>query len=236
MLLGLPMRVRNYGADADIVSDGDSPHECCLVLTGFVCRYKMLGDGRRQILSFHTPGDMPDLQSLYLDVMDHSLGTLVETTAAFIEHGAIRGIMRKHPGIAEAFSRDMLVDAAIFREWMTGLGRRDARERIAHLLCEMFLRSRAVGLARETGFSFPVTQADIGDALGLSTVHVNRVLQELRRDGLVRGNFSNLAILDWPGLLAAGDFDPTYLHQRPETAGGIGAVGRALEGAAHPAH
>ncbi|WP_209381780.1 Crp/Fnr family transcriptional regulator [Pararoseomonas baculiformis] len=230
------MRVRSYNARADIVRDGDQSHECCLVLTGFVHRSKLLKDGRRQILSFHTPGDMPDLQGLHLPVMDHSVCTLMRTTAAFIEHAAVRQITREHPGIAEAFWRDTLVDAAIFREWMTGLGQRDARERVTHLLCEISLRLRGVGLATEAGFSFPATQTDIGDALGLSTVHVNRVLQGLRGDGLVRGNLTALTILDWQGLQAAGDFDPTYLQQRPKEAKGGETSGHASLGSAQAVH
>ena len=213
-LLALPMIVKEIGADQDIVREGELPTESCLVLDGFACRYKLLPDGRRQIMSFHTPGDIPDLLSIHLRVMDHSLGTLVRSKLAFIPHENLRDLARRFPGIAIAFWRDTLIDSAIFREWMVGLGRRSAFQRIAHLLCEMAMRFKAVGLADEHVYDLPVTQAELGDALGLSTVHINRVLQELRQAGLITFRGSTVSVLDWTGLKVAGEFDPTYLHQR----------------------
>jgi CRP-like cAMP-binding protein len=212
-VLDLPMLTRHYGEGEDIVREGDCPQECCLILVGFTCRYKLLSDGRRQIMAFHTPGDMPDLQSLHLRVMDHSVGAMMPTLAAFIPHKSMRDLTQSHPGLMHAFWRDTLIDAAIFREWMIGLGRRDAHERIAHLICEMLLRFKGVELAPGNRFNMPVTQADVADALGLSNVHVNRVLQDLRRDELITWTRSAVTVLKWEELKDRAGFDATYLHQ-----------------------
>ncbi|MET0529126.1 MAG: Crp/Fnr family transcriptional regulator [Microvirga sp.] len=211
-ILNLPVNVRVIEADTDIVRDGDRPAECCLILDGFTCRYKLLPDGTRQITGFYIPGDIPDLQSLFLHTLDNSLGTFVKTRVAMIPHQILRDLFRRNPRIAEIFWRDSLIEAAIFREWMVGLGRRSAYQRMAHLLCELQMRLRAVGLAQESGYDLPLTQNEIGDALGLSTVHVNRVLQDLRNDGLVVLRAGALTILDWEGLKSAAEFDLTYLH------------------------
>jgi len=214
-LYALPMRVTNLPDRQDIVAEGDRPSSCCLVLDGFVCRYKLLEDGRRQIFSFHTPGDIPDLQSLHLERMDHSLGTLTPSRVGFIAHNVVRELVRRFPGLGDLFWRDTLIDAAIFREWMVGLGRRNAHQRIAHLLCEMARRYQAVGLGADHAYPLPVTQAELADALGLTLVHVNRVLRDLRLMNLVRKESWTVSVLDWPRLVELGEFDPTYLHQRP---------------------
>jgi CRP-like cAMP-binding protein len=214
-LLSLPMVVKDLPADRNIVSVGDQPNECCLILDGWACRYKMLPDGERQIMSFHIPGDVPDLQSLYLKTMDHSLGTLVPTKVALIQHRDIHDVIRRFEGISTALWRESLIDAAIFREWMVGMGRRSSHQRIAHVLCEMATKLRAVGLNDGHTYPWPVTQQEIADALGLTDVHVNRVLRDLRKDGLiamVRGVFT---ATDWDGLKQLGQFDPGYLHMDP---------------------
>jgi CRP-like cAMP-binding protein len=211
----LPLRNKNYSEDTDIVHQGDAPGECCLVLEGFVCRYKVLGRGQRQIVSFHIAGDIPDLQSLHINPMDHSLGALSACRLAFIPHAALATLMRDHPRLAAAFWRNTLIDASIFREWLCGVGRRNAVERIAHLICEMFVKYEAVGLTRNGSFQLLITQAEYGDALGLSTVHVNRSLQTLRKQGLIASKGSRTEILNWEELKKAGDFDPMYLHMQP---------------------
>jgi CRP-like cAMP-binding protein len=213
-LTALPLRVRQIAEDTDIVREGDAPSDCCLLVEGFLCRYKMLPDGGRQILAIHTAGDIPDLQSLQLKVMDHSLGTLTPCTVAFIGHAALQEITRNYPGVAALFWRDTLIDAAIFREWLTGVGRRTAHQRIAHLFCEIHIRLKAVGLANGDGFDLPITQAELADSLGLSTVHVNRVLQDLRRGGLIQSRGKYLAVMDWRALEEVAGFDPRYLHVR----------------------
>ena len=128
-VLRLPLRLKTLPAHQDIIREGEVPSECCLVVEGFAYRYILTGDGKRQILSFHISGDIPDLQSLYLDVMDHSLGTLVASTLAFIQHDDMRALIRSHRRLGDLFWRDTLIDASTFRQWMVGLGRRSARGR-----------------------------------------------------------------------------------------------------------
>jgi CRP-like cAMP-binding protein len=208
----LPARVRHLRAHEDIVMEGDRPTECCLLLEGFACRYKLLPDARRQILSFHIPGDIPDVQSLHLKRMDHSLSVLLPSRVALIPHAALRKLTHDHPPLADIFWRDTLIDAAVFREWMVGMGRRSALARIAHLFCELVVRLRAVHLVSNDSITLRLTQAELGDALGLSTVHVNRVLQRLRGDGIISLHAGLLRVLDWPALVAVGEFSPDYLH------------------------
>jgi CRP-like cAMP-binding protein len=211
-LATLPLTSKSLPADQDIVREGDRPSECCLVVEGFVCRYKLTESGKRQIFSFHLPGDIPDLQSLHLQVMDHSVMTLTPSKVAFIPHENLKTLMHECPRIADVMWRDTLIDAAVFREWMVGIGRRSAATRIAHVLCEILVRMRAVGLGDGHSCDLPVTQAELGDALGLSTVHVNRSLQELRAMGLITLKGSRLTVENWDGLKEEGEFDPTYLH------------------------
>lgn len=175
----------------------------------------MTEGGRRQIMSFHIAGEIPDLQSLHLRTMDHSLSTLTSCKLAFISHQALRGLFERHPRLAGVFWRVTLIEAAIFREWVVNIGRRQAPARVAHLLCELFLRHRAVGLAKGQSFKLPITQTELADALGLSNVHVNRTLQELRAQGLIGERNHVLKILSWEGLTQLGEFDPAYLHQEP---------------------
>jgi CRP-like cAMP-binding protein len=208
----LPMQIVALKENQDIVRVGDRPSRSCLILSGFTCTYKMTGDGKRQIHNFHIPGDIPDLQSLHLEVLDNSLGTITPCSVGFITHEALNTLFERHYRIARAFWRETLIDGAIFREWMTSIGQREAYPRIAHLLCEMMVRLRAVGLANGHSCNWPITQGEIGDALGITTVHVNRVLQEMRADGLIELKGERLNIPDWDKLKAAGDFDPTYLH------------------------
>ena len=144
--------------------------------------------------------------------MDHSVKTLTRCKVAFVPHDALAELTRRCPRVGDVLWRDTLIDAAIFREWMVGIGRRSTVTRIAHVLCEVFLRLKAVGLTHGHECEFPITQTEIGDALGLSTVHVNRSLQELRSIGLIDLRRGFLGILDWQGLKKAGEFDPVYLH------------------------
>jgi CRP-like cAMP-binding protein len=212
-LLALPMRVQTIRADQDIVREGDRPSQCCLLLEGFVARYKFTEKGKRQIFAFHTPGDIPDVLSLQLKTMDHAIGTVTPCEVGFIPHEHIRDLFRQHPPMVEVFWRDALIDASIFREWMLGIGRRSAKTRVAHLFCEMVMRLRAVGLQTGNTVPLPLTQAELGDALGLSTVHVNRTVQELRAENLLEWDKGVLTVLDWEGLRLTGEFDPNYLHQ-----------------------
>ena len=218
-ILSLPVRTRVLGPRQDIVRDGDKPSQCCLLLDGWTFRYKIIGEGRRQIFSFHVPGDIPDLQSLHIHTMDHSLATVTEATVAFIPHESLLDLTTRFPNIAAILWRDTLIDAATFREWMVGMGRRSAYERIAHVFCEMYLKLEAVGLASEHRCPLPITQVDLGDALGLSNVHVNRVLQEMRGRGLITLRSNTLVIEAWDELNRVSEFDPTYLHLEKQPAG-----------------
>jgi CRP-like cAMP-binding protein len=214
VLAGIDGAVKELAPHTDAVREGDRPSSISLLLNGFMCCYKLVQDGRRQILSFHLPGDIPDLQSLMLRVMDHSIGTLSPCRIAVVPHDSLLALMRRHPDVATLLWRDTLITAAILREWMVGIGRRSAYARIAHVLCELMLRMSAVGLAEDGTCDLPLTQNEFADALGLSTVHVNRTLQELRADGLIRLHSGSLTILDWDELRAVGGFDATYLHLR----------------------
>lgn len=209
----LPARIRTLRSGQDVMREGDTPSQCCLIVDGWICRYKMLDEGRRQIFSFHIPGDMPDVQSLHLQTMDHSLSTVTDATVAFIPHENIRDLMLRFPRLGALLWRDTLIDAAIFREWMAGIGRKSAFGRIGHLFCEMYAKLEAVGLASDHRFSLPVTQGGLADALGLTTVHVNRTLQEMRRQGLITLRDNTLVVHAWDELVRSSEFDPTYLHR-----------------------
>jgi CRP-like cAMP-binding protein len=211
--------VKQFDSHQDVVSDGDRPNYCAMVLSGFVCRYKVLSAGTRQIMSFHLPGDIPDLQSLFLKTMDHSIGAVVPSDMVLIPHRVVLETLDRCPELASLLWRDTLIDAAIFREWMIGIGRRTAYVRIAHMLCEIIVRMRALRLQNGPRYDLPVTQTDIADALGLSNVHVSRTIRELQRDKLLHYRPGSVTVLDWDALKRAGEFDPTYLHlNRPEAA------------------
>ncbi|WP_409565430.1 Crp/Fnr family transcriptional regulator [Methylobacterium sp. J-001] len=208
----LPVRIHKLDARQDIVRDGDKPSHCCLIIDGWACRYKLLSQGKRQILSFHIPGDIPDLQSLHIHTMDHSLGTMTKATVAFIPHENLHDLTARHPGIAAILWRATLIDAGIFREWLVSMGRRSAFEHVAHLFCELYLKLQAVGLAGNYRCPLPVTQADLADALGLTPVHINRILQDMRAKTLITLRSRALVIEAWDELLRISEFDQTYLH------------------------
>ncbi len=178
-----------------------------------VCRYRTMQDGQRQIMSFHFPGDILDLSGLLLGRLDHDIGTLTPVEVAPIAHATVLGWIEHHPGLGRLLWQDTLVDAAVFREWVVNISRRPALARTAHLLCEVVTRLQAVGL-KDQAFGLPITAIELADATGLSVVHVNRVLQELRAKKLVESRGRILAVLDWDGLRHAAAFDPDYLHQR----------------------
>jgi CRP-like cAMP-binding protein len=211
-LQNLPMQVSVIKADQDLVREGDCPSRSCLLLSGFTATYKITGQGKRQIMSFGIAGDIPDLQSLHLKVMDSSLCTLTTCRVGFITHDDLRDLCERYPRIAAAFWRETLIEGAIFREWVLNVGRREAYNRMAHVFCEMLTRLRAVGLVEDHSCILPITQAEFGDAMGITTVHVNRVLQDMRAEGLIELKGDRLTIPDWDRLKEVGEFDPTYLH------------------------
>ena len=209
-------RVREVAPDHDIVREGQHMTESCLLLDGFAARYKFLGEGRRQITAMHVDGDFVDLHSFLLKRLDHGVVALNACTIAVVPHEALREISEKSPHLTRLLWLSTLMDAAIHREWITSMGRRSALERAAHLFCEIYSRLKVVGRTKEMSFKFPLTQAELGDTLGLSLVHVNRVVQSLRSQGLVTWEGRRLTILDWDKLVEVAEFDPEYLYLYPE--------------------
>jgi CRP-like cAMP-binding protein len=208
----LPLHIKDLRAREDIVREGDHPGSCCLLIDGLLHRYKSLPDGSRVVLSYHIPGELPDLQSLFLRTMDHSLGAVTASQVAFIAHQTLHQLLRDRPSVSFAFWRQSLIDAAIFREWIVNLGARPARARLGHLICEFYERLQAVGLAKNGEFAFPITQAELGDAAGLSAVHINRSLQELRAEKLIATEARLMKILDLPRLKRVAGYESRYLH------------------------
>ncbi len=215
ILDAIPFQLRDVGADQDLAHEGDRPTVCILLVEGFAARYRTLTDGRRQILSFQIPGDFMDLESFTLTRRDHSLGTLTSSRIATFTNSSISEAIAD-PAIARLFWHETLVDGAIFREWIVNVGRRNAFQRVAHVLCELVTRMEAVGLARDGICDLPLTQSELADATGLSTVHVNRVIQELRRENLITLRSRTFSALDWSGLKIAAEFDATYLQLGPD--------------------
>lgn len=205
------VRTRHVSARQDIVVDGSLPTDINLLSEGFACRYKLLSDGRRQIMAVLLPGDICDLRALLLCRMDHGVAALGPCQIAVIPHQKLLEIIEKHPRIGMALWADTMFDAAIYRAWMTNIGRLSAHARIAHLLCELFMRLHVVGLPKGASFELPMTQTDIGDAMGLSTVHVNRTLQQLRAKRLISLRSHVVVVHDWSRLQAVAEFDPSYL-------------------------
>lgn len=216
-LLGLTKNIVRLKPGEDIIQEGDAPRCVNLVLEGWACRYKQLEDGRRQIVAFFLPGDMCDPCVFLLDEMSHSLGSLTPLTLARIPQEEIAGIIAGNTTLSKAFWLDMLVSTEVQREWTVSLGRRTADERLAHLFCEICLRLKSVGLTNGHECEMPVTQADLADALGLSAVHVNRTLQELRATGFVELKSRRLTIFDQERLRALAMFNPSYLHLQRHT-------------------
>jgi CRP-like cAMP-binding protein len=209
----LPFRLSRVAAREYLVREGSVPTECCLLLEGYAARSKTAADGGRQIVSFHIAGDLLDLQHLFLERADHDVQAITAATVAWVPMDRLRSLIATRPQIGTALWRDALIDASIFREWVLNVGRRDARTRIAHMLCEFIARCARAGLSSPQRMQLPFTQEEIGDATGLTPVHVNRMLRELEEEGLIRRAGRTVAIDDWPGFQRAAGFDPAYLHQ-----------------------
>ena len=209
---GLPATRKTFGRDAYVVREGEIPSECGLLLSGFAYRQKIVRGGSRQIISIHIPGEFVDLQNCLLRVADHNVQALNEADIALIPKAALAELGDGHPAIGRALWLDTLIDSSVFREWVVNVGRRDARTRIAHLLCELALRLEASGTADERRCEFPLTQEQLGDATGLTAVHTNRVLQSLRQEGLISLTSRTLTVLDWTALKEVGEFNELYLH------------------------
>jgi CRP-like cAMP-binding protein len=208
-----PYRLQRARSAAYLIREGQTLSECCLLVEGHAFRSKLTGAGHRQIVSFHMKGDLVDLHHLELRVADHNVQALNDAMIAWFPMSAIRATIDARPAVARALWRDTLIDGSIFREWILNVGRRDARTRIAHLLCELIYR-REGALAGEPHrrFELPMSQEQIGDATALTPVHVNRMLQHLEAEKLIQRERRRFRIHDWDALCAVADFDPAYLH------------------------
>jgi CRP-like cAMP-binding protein len=202
---------RPIPARTDIIREGEKPSDVHLVMDGFACRYKILPNGKRHIMDYLVPGDFCDLHVFILSEMDHSLGTLSPCSVVDIPRPKILSLLER-PAIARAFWIAALVDEATLREWLVNIGSRSAEDRVGHLLCELLLRLRAVGMANGDSYELPITQGEIADTMGLSDVHMNRVIQRLRKQKLIALTGKNLVILDYDRLAKVSSFNPNYLH------------------------
>lgn len=204
--------MRCYRADETIVAAHERVRVCTILLSGVACRARDLDDGRRQITELHVAGDYMDLHSFTLKTLDHEVLALSDCTVALVPHEAVRRITEEYPHLARVYWFSTNVDAAIHREWAVSLGRRNALESMAHLFCELHARLGLVDLVASDGYDLPLTQADLAECLGMTSVHANRTLKDLRRDGLADFRDGRVTIPNVPRLRAAAQFDPAYLY------------------------
>ena len=208
----LPLRQELVRADQAILREGDRPKRSCMVVEGLACNSKVTRGGGRQILAFHLPEDMPDLTSLHLEVRDSDTWALTDCTLAFVDHRDLDRFCDQHPRLAKFLWRSTLVDASVHREWTVNVGAREGLSRMAHLFCELLLRMATLGRAKNGTCVLPITQGDLAEATGLSPVHINRMIQELRRRNLIAFTRGQLTVHDWDRLVELADFRGDYLH------------------------
>ena len=211
-ILALPHTIRTLSAGQYLVWDGDEPRSSCLLVSGFAFRHKHAGNGGRQILSFHMEGDLIDLQNSLLGVSDHNVQMLTGGDVAMFPVEIIREVAFRCANVGMALWYETLVESSISREWVVNIGRRDARTRIAHLLCEFALRLELAELGQQTVYELPITQEQLADAVSLTSVHVNRTLMKLEDERLITRTKRMIAIVDWDKLATVADFEPRYLH------------------------
>jgi len=202
---------RHFAVGQDIVSSGSRLGYSTLILDGLAARYKVLADGGRQITSLHVPGDFVDLYAFLLKTMDHGITALSPCHVVIADHSKLRSITESAPHLTRLLWLDTLVDGAIHREWIVAMGRRSKVSHLAHLVCELFVRLQVVKRTKEMSFYLPVSQAELADVLGLSVVHMNRVISALRNSGVIGWANHTVTILDWDKLQEIAEFDPTYL-------------------------
>lgn len=214
-IIGLEhQRVRTTSAKKDIIREGEDPREVFLIVSGWACRYKMLEDGRRQIMSFFLPGDLCDLHVYVLKEMDHNIGAMTPVRYAQISSGDLEAICDAHPRVMRALWWETLVSVAIQREWTVSVGQRDAYEALAHLCCELYLRMRLVGLVERHSCVCPLTQGDFADALGITPTHAGRMIRKLNASGIATVARRAIVVHDLSALKAAANFNPNYLHHQ----------------------
>jgi CRP-like cAMP-binding protein len=216
-ILGLPCTVRSLQAHQFIVWDGDRPQVSCALLSGFAFRHKIATGGARQILSIDMPGDFVDVQNSLMGRADHSVQMISDGVIALIPTADLLAMIARRPAVARAIWRSTLAESAVFREWITNVGRRDAYARVSHLLCEFAWRAQMADLGEAGTYELPLSQLQLADAVSLTEVHINRTIKRLRVEGLVEQRRGSLAILNWQGLVSAAEFDPVYLmpHWNP---------------------
>lgn len=213
----LPIVSRRLAPQEYLLHQGDHPTNSAVVLEGVMARFQELADGDRQVVSFHLRGDIPDLHTLFINRMDHSLVGVTDCLVGLLPHSDLRRVVAASPSLMGLLWRATLIDAAVFRQWITNNGRRGALAGTAHLLCELIVRARAIGdLTADGAWRMPFTQQQLGDALGLSLVHTNRTLKTLRETDAAVVERGYLRILDWTKLQKIAGFDPTYLHLKHE--------------------
>jgi CRP-like cAMP-binding protein len=210
-ILGLTGHIRQVKAHVDFVGYGEMVDHSCLVVDGCVGRFGQSRDGARQITCLYIPGDVADLPSVMSPKSGWGLSALTNTTVLQIPHGEIRRIAANYPGVAEALWRDCVADGSIFSEWVVNVGHRSALARLAHLFCEMAVRSERAGKGDKQSFALPITQTDLGDATGLTSVHINRTLRELRTRAVAEMRTGTVTIHDWDQLVTIGEFDPAFM-------------------------
>jgi len=222
-VLDLPYKRRLLEAQSYLVREGDVPDRCAVIISGYAFRHKLTGNGARQILSLHIPGEAVDFQNMFLDEADHNVQMLTRGEVAEIPRQALEELTLNRCEVGRAILLTTLVEASIFREWTLNIGRRDARTRIAHLLCEFAFRLNAHGLSAPSNYELPMTQEQLADATGLTAVHVNRVLKALVGDGLIERDRRVIRFPDWQRMRDVGDFNARYMHTLPPIEGGSGA-------------
>ena len=220
-ILSLPYTLRTLEPQSYTIREGDAPTHCAVLVSGFAYRQKLTGEGARQILALHIPGDALDFQNIFLDEADHSVQTLTRAEMAMVPRAEFQKLTRSRPAVAHAILGTILVEASIFREWVLNVGRRDSRTRLAHVLCEFAVRLEAQGLADEYGYELPMTQEQLADAVGLTPVHVNRTLKALEAEGLISRNRRNVSFPDWQRMRDVGDFNQRYLHLARQLTGSV---------------
>lgn len=211
-ILALPHVLHSHNPCTYLVREGEQPRRHCAFLRrGFAFRQKLTAEGARQIVSLHMPGDFLDIEQLFLKFADHNVQALTPLEVIGVERDALQALAIERPNVAKAMWVDALVDGSVSREWVTNVGRRNARARIAHVICEFATRLRALGLAA-TEIELPMTQEQLADVVGLTPVHVNRTLRSLEQDGIVVRDKRTIRFADWSRLAAVGDFNALYLH------------------------
>ena len=210
--MALPHTLRDFDAGSHILREGDRPTHASAIVTGFACTHKVVRDGSRQILEIRMRGDGIGVDSGIVGVSHYAIQALTRVQVAQIPLPALSALVSANPTVALAIWTENLIDSSIQREWTANVGRRDARTRIAHLLCEIGIRQEEAGLCSRTDYEMPLTQEQLADATGLTAVHVNRVLGQLRADGVIGGKNRQIHVPDWERLAAVGDFRTSYMR------------------------